>query len=215
MAELKAVVFDSDGTLLNSFELIAAAYRHVAESHKLRIPSPEEVRFQLGKSLPDIFKAFYPNYDVKRLLDTNSQFIAANAMSSEAFAGLHEMLEALHARGLKLAILTSGNHKVVDLLKHHRIEKYFSSVVHHERIKAPKPDPEGFLLAVHECGVKPGEAIMVGDTTVDIHTGKNAGAFATIAVTHGYSSVDKLRSVNPDYLLEDLYAVKSTICKLL
>lgn len=215
MIELKAVVFDSDGTLLNSFELIVAAYRHVAEAHNLHVPSPEAVRIQLGKSLPDIFKTFYPDYNVEKLLNTNSQFIAANTMSSEAFAGLHEMLEALHEAGLKLAILTSGSHKVVELLKHHRIEKYFTSVVHHERIKAPKPDPEGFLLATQECGVKAGETIMVGDTTVDVRAGKNAGAFATIAVTHGYSSVEKLRSAKPDYLLEDLYAVKSTICNLL
>jgi HAD superfamily hydrolase (TIGR01509 family) len=215
MAQLKAVVFDSDGTLLNSFELIVTAYRHVAESHNLRVPSPEEVRAQLGKSLPDIFKAFYPDHDVEELLATNSAFIAANTMSSEAFEGVHEMLETLHEAGLKMAILTGGGHKITDMLKHHHIEQYFTSVVHHERVTMPKPHPEGFLLATRECGVNPNEAVMVGDSVADIRTGKDAGAFATIGVTHGYGAAKDLKEAGANYLLEGLPAVEHMILDLM
>lgn len=215
MNRLKAVVFDADGTLFDTFELIVSAYRHVAETHNLRVPTSDEIHAQLGRSLPDIFKHFYPDGDINTLLHTNNEYVAANVMKSEAFKGIEEMLEYLHGRGLALAVLTSGSVKVFDVLKHHGLNNYFTSVVHHERIQNPKPDPEGFFLACAECGVESGSAIMVGDTTMDIETGKNAGALATIALTHGFGSVQDLKSVNPDYMVGSLMEVKDVITKLL
>ncbi|MDB5186285.1 MAG: histidine-containing protein P-Ser-HPr phosphatase [Candidatus Saccharibacteria bacterium] len=200
----KAIIFDADGTLFNSFELIVSAYRHVAETHNLKPPTPEEIRVQLGNSLPDIFRTFYPDQNIAELLAANNAFVAANTMKSEAFEGLHDMLSSLNNLGLKLAILTSGGANIHHSLKHHKVSDYFTSVVHHERIAKPKPDPEGFLLASTECGVKPGEAIMVGDTVSDILTGKNAGALATVAITHGYGLSNDLVDANPDYIVDSL-----------
>lgn len=78
MTKAKAIIFDADGTLLNSFELIVSAYRHVATTHGLRIPTPQEIRTELGRPLPDIFETFYPVHNIQELLYTNSQFIADN-----------------------------------------------------------------------------------------------------------------------------------------
>lgn len=200
----KAVIFDADGTLFNSFELIVSAYRHVAKTHNLRPPAPEEVRRQLGNSLPDIFRAFYPEANIEELLKTNNAFVAANTMKAEGFEGMQEMLAALAGQGLKLAILTSGGANIHNSLKHHGIEHYFNSVVHHERIHKPKPDPEGFFLAVSECGVEPDLAVMVGDTVNDILTGKNAGALATVAITHGYGLRSDLVNASPDFVVDGL-----------
>ena len=214
MQNCKAIVFDADGTLFDSFELIVSAYRHVAETHKLRVPTSSEVRAQLGKALPDIFKHFYPNQDIQTLLDTNSAFVAANAMNSEAFAGVHELLQQLVDAGIKLAILTGGGPKIQDVLNHHGLGTYFTSVVHHERIKNPKPDPEGFLLACTECNVAPQEAVMVGDTVYDIETGQNAHALATIALTHGFGEIEDLEKVHPDYTAKDIFEVSAILSEL-
>ena len=215
MQKCRAVVFDADGTLLDSFELIVSAYRHVAETHKLRIPSASEVRAQLGKALPDIFRHFYPDEDIERLLSTNNAYVAANTMNSAAFAGVEELLQELTKSGVKLAILTGGGPKIHDVLKRHHLDGYFTSVVHHERIKKPKPDPEGFMLACHECGTTPQETIMVGDTTFDIETGKNAHALATIAVTHGFGELADLRRVQPDYIVKDIFEVGAVLSELI
>ena len=214
MQKPTAVVFDADGTLFDTFELIVSAYRHVAETHNLKVPTPEEVRVQLGKSLPDIFKYFYPDSDINILLHTNNQYVAANVMKSEAFTGVKELLYDLQTLGLKLAILTSGSPKVHNVMQHHGIESFFSSVVHHERVNHPKPDPQGFLLACNECGVEPEQAIMVGDTVIDIETGKNSHAFATIAVTHGFSLTKDLRQAQPNYIVKDISGIKETLLKL-
>jgi pyrophosphatase PpaX len=211
---IKAIIFDSDGTLLNSFELIVAAYTHVAQQHGLRPPTAAEVRAQLGKSLPDIYRSFYPDADIDKLLQTNSAFIAEHAGESAAFEGLQDLLEDLKELGLQLAILTGGNHKIAAMLEHHGIAEYFASVVHCERVEKPKPDPEGFLLAAKECGVEPGEAIMVGDTVQDLMTGKNAGAAATIAITHGIGTPEDLAACNPEYTVGSLEELAALLAKI-
>lgn len=215
MQRCKAVVFDADGTLFDTFELIVSAYRYVAETHNLRVPEASEVHAQLGKGLPDIFKHFYPDQNIQALLDTNSTFFAANAMNSEAFAGVHELLRKLSGEGIKLAILTGGGEKVRDVLKHHELDEYFTSIVHHERIQNPKPDPEGFLLACSECRIAPEETVMVGDTTFDIEAGKNAHALATIAVTHGTGKVSDLKRAHTDYLAKDMFEVGAILSTLI
>ena len=214
MRKPNAIIFDADGTLLDSFELIVAAYRHVAEVHSLRIPTAEEIQAQLGKSVSDIYKSLYPSCSVNDLLQTNGEFIAANVMNTQAFEGVYEVLFALHARNLKLAILTSGTHKVINILQHHGLEKYFSSIVYQERIQRPKPDPEGFYLAAQECGVSPGEAVMVGDMVVDILAGKNAGALATIGVTHGCGYFNDLKRAGADFVASDLIEVQQIVEEL-
>jgi pyrophosphatase PpaX len=214
MNNLKAIIFDADGTLLDSFELIYAAYTHVATVHGLNIPTPKEIRSQMGNPLPDIFKLLYPHEDIETLLDTNSNFIAANTMSSKAFEGVDELLEDLTKSGYKLAILTSGGPKIHNILQKHGWDGYFTSVVHHERLAKPKPDAEGFLLATNECSVTPQEAVMIGDTVVDIDTGKNAGALCTIAVTHGFGRKRDLFNAKPDYLVDSLSGIMPIVLSL-
>lgn len=210
----RAIIFDADGTLFDTFELIVSAYHHVADVHGLVRPTPEQVRDQLGKSLPDIFRHFYPDANIEELLHTNNTYFAANAMKSAAFDGVADLLVELKAQGYMLGILTSGGSKIIDSLQQHSLHPYFSSIVHHERIQNAKPDPEGFLLACLECDVLPHEAIMIGDTTYDIDTGKNAGAFATIAVTHGSGTLESLQQSNPTYIADGMSGVRDILASI-
>jgi phosphoglycolate phosphatase-like HAD superfamily hydrolase len=116
---LKAVIFDSDGTLLDSFELIYAAQIAAAKAHGQRPPTREAYRAQLGKSLLQIFEALYPGADHQGMMATNGDYFAAHATEAIMFEGLHALLQDLQARGLKLALLTGGNHKIYDALRHH------------------------------------------------------------------------------------------------
>jgi phosphoglycolate phosphatase len=216
MSRLKAVVFDADGTLFNSFELIVAAYHHVAQVHGLRSPTAQEVRDQLGKSIPDIVRALFPdNSNISELVNTNSSYYGEHVASTDAFAGVEDILKHLHQAGLKLALLTGAGSSITSLLRHHKIENYFSGVVTHERVTHFKPDPEGFVLATKDCGVNSAEAIMVGDMVPDILVGKNGQALATIAVTHGYGTVDNPTKAGADYIVNDLAAAEKVILNLL
>lgn len=208
MNDVEAVIFDADGTLFDTFEMIVSAYRHVSETHGLSIPEPAEIRARLGSPIRDMFAAFYPGQDLESLFKTNDDFVSANALQSEAFEGVKELLEALQRKNIKLGILTSGNSNILHILSQHDLKEYFSSVVYTERISNPKPHPEGFLLACQECEVAPAKSIMVGDTVYDIETGKNAGALATIAITHGFGSPEDLAAAKPDYTVQSIFELQ-------
>lgn len=203
---IHTVVFDADGTLFNSFELINEAYVHVAEVHGLEPPTPEQIRDKLRQALPiaEIFRSFYPDHDIQSLLHTNGEFGTKHALRVAAFEGLHDLLAELKARQLKMAILTGGSHKINDWLAAHNIDGYFASVVHSERTDHHKPHPGGFHLAVQECGASAEQAVMVGDSFNDILAGKNGGARATIGVTHGLGSREDLEQADADYLVDSL-----------
>lgn len=214
---LKAVVFDCDGTLLNSVQLFYDAHVHAARQHGGTPPSREAFGTiaKQGRSLPQMFEDMQPGKDHKAMLAANGEYLVAHMNEAPAFAHLHDMLKSLHDKGLKLALLTGGNSRVYDLLRHHGIMDHFSSIVHAERTHHPKPDPEGFLLAVSECGVRPEEAVMVGDTIADIGVGKNSGALATIGITHGVSTRDQLQDAGATYIVDDLMELLSLTTSLM
>jgi phosphoglycolate phosphatase-like HAD superfamily hydrolase len=70
------------------------------------------------------------------------------------------------------------------------------------------------MLACHECGTTPQDAVMVGDTTFDIETGKNVHALATIAVTHGFGELADLKRAQPDYIARDVFEVGTVLFRL-
>ena len=217
MPGIKTVVFDSDGTLLDGFSIIMDAYAHVAALHGRTAPTEAEVRGQLAQSLSiyQIYANLFPGEDVEQLVRENSEFVAEHGAEWKPFNGLEEMLATLQGMELKLAIVTGGNHKIHDLLQHNRIESYFTSIVHCDRVSRSKPDPEGFLLAMDECGTLPSEAIMVGDSPNDIFAGKNAKAGYTIGITHGHGSKQDLVAADADYVASSLADVSAHIQSLI
>jgi HAD superfamily hydrolase (TIGR01509 family) len=211
---IRTVVFDSDGTLMDGFKVIAGAYAHIAQLHGLPAPTKTEIRAQLAQSypLPQILQTFFPGIPIGQLIHENNEYLASETMAT--YSGLETMLAELQARGLHLAIVTGGNHKIHDVLRAHNIGHYFTSIVHCDRVHRSKPDPEGFLLAMDECGSQPSEAIMVGDSPNDIFTGKNAGARYTIGITHGHGSMADLKAADPDRVVDSLPELTSTILRL-
>lgn len=208
---LGAVIFDADGTLFNTKELIMAAYGHVASLHGLRPPTEEDFQRHIGKSLYDIYLGMYPEADPVELVRANGEFMAVNITKSMAFDGLHDMLQGLKDEGLRLGILTGGRETIHEVLVHHEISHFFGSVVHSGRIEKSKPDPEGVLLALGELGIQASEAAMVGDMTFDILAGKNAGVRTTIGVTHGFGSRESLEKAGADFILPNLAEVVNVV----
>ncbi len=185
MAKTKAIIFDSDGTLLNSFELFVGTYAYIAQKHGYPIPEATALRAKMAQSLPihTIFAEFFPGGDMEELLGTNREYITNNLLNIQSYEGLHEMLTGLHNKGYKLGLFTGSDEGVIAMYKQHDLVHLFSSIVHIRRTTNHKPHPEGFLLAAKECGVLPEEAIMVGDSRNDIIAGKNGGCKAAFCIT--------------------------------
>lgn len=214
MAKLEAVVFDADGTLFNSFELIVEAYTHVAKTHNLAEPSVDMIKkhLRLANPLSVILADLFPGSDVAELAVTNNTFYVENALRVAGYEGMQDMLDQLADKGISMAILTGGTHKVHDILRLHQVSHYFMSVVHSERITEHKPHPEGYLLALKECGnIAPENSVMVGDSPSDIGAGLRAGARATIGLTHGNASRQDLVDAGADYIVDSLHEARALL----
>ena len=201
MTDIKAVVFDSDGTLMDSHEVIIGAHEYLARIFGAPLPSREVIREHLSRAvpLPKILETLYPGYPLDKLLKANADYVVARTFPT--FEGVKELLDALRKQGLLLAIVTGGDDQIHNLLAHHELDKHFASIVHCNRVNFGKPNPEGFLLAVEECNIRPEEAIMVGDSPNDILAGKNGKAGVTIGITHGHGSRQDLMAADCDHIV--------------
>ncbi|MEO5627517.1 MAG: HAD-IA family hydrolase [Candidatus Saccharimonadales bacterium] len=214
MPKIKAVVFDVDGTLIDSQEMVLKAYKHVAESHGVRPPTHDEIMVYMGKSVRDISSGLFPDHDPEIISKMSTGYVAENAHKVMAFSGLKELFDTLKNRGIKLAVVTGGDHNVHAVLKSHDIEQEFTSIVHTGRITNSKPDPEGIRLALDECQVEPLNSVMIGDMSYDILAGRNAKVAATVGVTHGFGTKEDLEAAGADYILDSLSTIIEVIDRI-
>ncbi|WP_421695632.1 phosphoglycolate phosphatase [Aestuariivirga sp.] len=191
----RAVIFDLDGTLVDTAPDLMRATNHVLEGIGRRPLAMEEVRAFVGHGarslltrglaatggLPD---AYDVEADYKRFVDYYSSNIAAG---STAFPGLVTLLERLKAEGFGLGVCTNKLEGLsVQLLDALDLSKYFGSVIGPDTLGIAKPDPRPFFEAVSRLNLDSPRALMVGDSETDILTARNAGV-PVIAVPFGYT----------------------------
>jgi len=196
-----AIIFDADGTIFNSFGLIVQAYSHISETYGVAMPEEDEIKAKMGKPLGEMLKYFFPNIDVAMLMDTNHSFVSSNVSKATLYPGMKPLLKEMYYRGVKLGVLTNGNKTIERIIAYYNLTKYFSSIVHADRINFHKPEPNGVYLVCKEAGVSTSETVVVGDSIDDIEAGKRASVLATILIDHGLLSSDDIQKSNPDYIV--------------
>ena len=177
------MIFDLDGTILNTLEDLAAAGNHTCETHGWPTFAVDEYRYKVGNGMLKLVERFMPaEYagDSRMFEQTLAEFRAYYGEHKEdhtaPYAGTIEMLDRLRAAGVQLAVLTNKDHVSAAPL----IEKYFGSerfALVQGRVDAfpPKPEAPVTLHVMEELGANPATTLYVGDSNVDILTGHNAG----------------------------------------
>ena len=178
----RIVLFDLDGTLIDSGPIILASMQHA-------------VRTVLGREIP-----------VEELGTTiGGQGIVAQmtAIDADHADELLELLPGLCAEGRKLGIVTAKRHRTVDLAlaRFPALASSFDVVVAHEDTERHKPDPEPVLLAVEQLGGLPEEAAYVGDSPYDVGAAKAAGVHAIAVTWGGMYPRELLEAAAPDDLV--------------
>ncbi|HCE68638.1 MAG: hypothetical protein A2X82_18485 [Geobacteraceae bacterium GWC2_55_20] len=196
--KLKSVLFDLDGTLVDSLEDLTDAVNHVRLEFALPLLAPSSVRKMVGKgalnlmhqALPDRTRAEI-DHALRQFLDYNEQHIADK---SRLYPGVVEVLAELRRRGIRLAIISNKNEALSRLiLKALEIDDYFESVSGGDTFPEIKPSPLPLLRVIEQQGLLPQECIMVGDSINDIRAGNLAG-IATVGCSWGYGGSDELSS---------------------
>lgn len=177
---VRAVLFDVDGTMLDSLPAFHEVARLAAEPHGYSVRM-EHIRAALAGN-----NSFWGSVVPEDLPDRQ---ILIRSMAQHAgrewsrvlrehgrlHDGLAEMLLRLKQRGFELGIVTGARSEVIEMLREHGIAQHFSVIITANDVKARKPDPEGILLCLDRMGVSAGEAVYVGDAPIDVEASHGAG----------------------------------------
>ncbi len=199
-----AIIFDIDGTLLDTADFIISAFRHVTASNNLLEQSTEYFQSLIGLPLAAIYQKLAPDFSseaIETLCKEHVFFQTQNVPLTKIYPHVRETLGFLHSQGVSMGIFTSRRAaSVVPTLKYGEIDTFFNAIIAGDQIQSGKPHPEGVHKALLALGVKPHEAFMVGDTDLDILAGKNAST-KTIAVSWGMRGKD-VYSYGADFVID-------------
>ena len=188
---VKLVVFDVDGTLVDSQHLIVEAQARAFAEHGLNAPQRKEALSVVGLSLPEAFKRLVGEAGpIAGLSESYRRAFQALRLDPDyeepLFPGMADLIAQLHAReDVQLGIATGKSRRGVDhILAKYGWEGWFATTQTADDAPS-KPDPAMLLQAMDEAGAKPAMTVMVGDTTFDMMMARNAGA-AAVGVAWGY-----------------------------
>jgi phosphoglycolate phosphatase len=206
---LKLVMFDMDGTLIDTQSLISEHMTQTFVGAGLTPPTPAQSRRVIGLSLPNAIATLMGSDDMElaeRMAEDYRGHYRAMLMTGAEregfYPGARETLDLLHQReDMLLGIATGkglrGVHRITQM---HGIEHYFSTLQTPDN-NPSKPHPSMMLTAMAETGAQPHETVIIGDTTFDIEMGKAAGVMA-IGVLWGYHEADDLVRAGADILID-------------
>ncbi len=202
--DLRLVVFDVDGTLLDSQNLIVAAMADAFASVGHKMPSRAEVLGIVGLSLPVAIRTLAPDRsqtEIDRMVEGyKASFMGARlAQVAPLYPGARDVLDGLRGRDeVLMGVATGKSRRGLDhvLGAHDLVAHFVTAQVADDH--PSKPHPSMLMRAASETGVDQG--VMVGDTEFDIEMGRAAG-FRTIAVGWGYHPAERLRAARPDLLI--------------
>lgn len=204
-----AYLFDLDGTLIDSIDLIFRAYRHTAERH-LSISPPDSVwREGLGTPLRQQLSAVCQDPElIEAMVATYREYHHAHHDASvRAYPQVVEVVQALALRGARLGVVTSKLRTGAERgLIATGLMEFFHTIITADEVSRHKPHPEPVHAALERLGVEAGESVFIGDSPHDIAAGRDAGV-ATAGVLWGPFGREELTLASADFLLESPIAI--------
>ena len=194
------VLFDLDGTLIDSGPIILASMEHSVRTVLGREIPREELGLTIGgQGIVAQMQAIDAGR-VDELLEVYKEHNDGLHETLEAFDELLELLPRLKAEGRKLGIVTAKRHRTAALAleRFPALKNEIDVVVAHEDTDRHKPDPDPVLFAIEKLDGTPAEAVYVGDSPFDIQSAKAAGAFAVAVSWGGIHPDERLLAEEPD-----------------
>lgn len=214
MQGIKGYVFDVDGTMLDTYEHIVTAFEHTLNEHELSADR-DIIRSVIGMTLHDCYVALVPEHSNHNLLaETHHQAQQTPEMYEliTVYDGLISVLDLIHQRGNRAFVVTNRSRASLELIFDHvGLSNKFEFIITKDEVAIPKPDPEGILAVARLSTLKPIELAMVGDTAIDVIAGKNALVGATIAMSHGFGTLDEIKAAKPDYIFDSFAKLREAI----
>lgn len=209
----KLVVFDCDGTLVDSQAAIIRAMEGAFAQHGLQRPHPHATRRVVGLSLVQAMHRLLPEADADlhhKMAESYKQAFrdlrTGGEVDEPLFPGIAELLTELEARGYLLGVATGKSDRgLAACLDHHGLAERFATLQTADRHPS-KPHPAMLHAAIAEAGAAPETTVMIGDTSFDILMGKSAGTLS-VGVTWGYHDAADLQEAGAHHIIHDAGAL--------
>jgi pyrophosphatase PpaX len=203
-----AILFDLDGTLIDTWRLYMECYRRALEPHLGYAPTDK----QIAERRPASERRFLTDWlGEQRGLACHAEVLRLYGemymhMAEGTYPGVPEMVAALRSAGLRLGIVTGKGRAAWNVTQVFSDLGGFDVVVTDDDVHAAKPDPGGLLAAAEALGIAPEQAVYIGDSTVDLRAGRNAGMrigaalWAKTAPGEAEAFVRKIDAMQPDWI---------------
>lgn len=202
---IECVLFDLDGTIVNTNELIISSFMHALKENNLPPLTREQIIPHMGTTLQQQMSVF------SGLVDTSVLELSYRAYNNAhhdeligSFPHVNETMDELVRRGMKLGIVTTKiRPTTLKALEMFDLLKYMETIVTVTDVVHPKPHAEPVLTAIRSLNVDPLKTLMVGDSVVDIQSAQAAGV-RVAAVAWSLKGEETLRKYDPDYIIHDM-----------
>ncbi|MBQ9058561.1 MAG: HAD-IA family hydrolase [Atopobiaceae bacterium] len=211
----KAVVFDLDGTLVNTLPDLTHATNTVLEARGFATYTSDEVRMMVGNGTRRLLELASPDGSPKEVIDELMadylpEYYRVCCNESVPYSGVAELLGRLKAAGIKRAVVSNKPHECVQRVMNHYFEDLCEFCLGAHDGLARKPAPDGVYRALHALGITDvSEAVYVGDSEVDVACARNAGLDCVI-VSWGFRDVEALKD-EPVTIVDDCDALERVI----
>ncbi|ARI76551.1 pyrophosphatase PpaX [Halobacillus mangrovi] len=198
---IDTILFDLDGTLIDTNELIIASFTHTISQYSDREYKREEILDFIGPPLRESLQKINPDH-VEEMVETYRKHnIEHHHDYVKAYEGVVETIHKLKDQGFRLGIVTTKMRNTVHMgLELTKLDGLFETIITLDDVSNAKPHPEPIVKALEALDAKASKALMVGDNTHDIEAGQNAGT-RTAGVAWTVKGREVLDDLKPDYML--------------
>jgi phosphoglycolate phosphatase len=200
----RAVLFDLDGTLVDSYTALTEAVNHARRTHGLHELSSVRIREFVGDGVERLLQRAFERADIPHSVITafENRYDEVCCAESKVLADVDATLDKLHELGVAMAVCTNKptvfSKKILDFLG---LSHYFAAIVGPDVAGARKPDRQHLDVTLKAVGCAREEALFVGDMPIDVRAARNSGVDVAVVAT-GSSSREQLNASQPDHFLE-------------
>ena len=206
MKKYDTVIFDLDGTLLNTLEDLADAVNFVMRDNQYPERTIEEVRHFVGNGIRRLMEQAVPERvigeEFERVFEEFKKYYTEHCQNKTcAYEGIMPLLNCLYEKGYAMAIVSNKNHAAVCELNDIYFKEYITVAIGQKDGIRKKPAPDTVIQALKELGKDKEKAIYVGDSEVDFATAKNSEMDCAL-VTWGFRTVEELAEFSPTAFID-------------
>ena len=202
---IKCCMFDLDGTLLDTLKTITYYVNETLQKYGIKPITEDECKKFVGDGTKILFERIFSSRGVndadlcyQAMLEYKVEYDKEPYYLTKAYDGMPELISALLSKGIRLAVLSNKPHSATEPIISRYFPNSFEKVRGVREVYPVKPNPAVAFELLEEMSLKPDEVMYIGDTNVDMQTGKNFGAGLTVGVLWGFRDKDELVSCGAD-----------------